>query len=533
VDRVHFDASFELLVLALLVLVAALVVLAQAVRLPYPILLVLGGSAIGLVPGLPDVRLPPPLVLLIALPPLLYSAAFFSSLRDLRANLRTISLLSVGLVLATSVMVAVVAHAAIDGLSWSAAFVLGAVVSPTDPVAATAIARRLGAPRRVVTVVEGESLINDGTALVAYKFAVAAVLAGTFSASDAVLRFVAGAVAGIAIGLAVGWVVAMVRRRLENPPVEITISLFTPFFAYLPAEALGVSGVLAAVAVGVYLGWRSPELISPSTRIQAFSVWEILVFLLNSLLFILLGLELPHVFEGLSGLSVGTLAGYAALVSATVILMRMAWVFPFTYLPRLLLRRVRERDPYPPWQHVVLVGWAGMRGAVSLAAALALPLATDSGAPFPGRELIVFLTFAVIFATLIVQGLSLPWVIRRLGIEGDATSEREETKARLVAARAALDRIDELAAEEWVRPDTAERMRGLYEYRRRRFGARFDGDEDGGYEERSIAYQRLRREALEAERAAVVRLRNQGRINDEVMRRVERDLDLEDTRLEV
>ena len=518
----------DLVLVGLLAAVAALLVLGQAVRVPYPILLVIGGLVVGFVPGVPHVQLRPELVLTIMLPPLLYSAAFFSSLRDLRAALRPISALSIGLVIVTTLAVAAVAHLSI-GLPWPAAFVLGAIVSPTDPVAAIAIASRFGLPRRIVTVVEGESLINDATALVVYRFAVAAVLVGTFSLPEALLRFLLNAAGGVAIGLAVGWVVANVRRRIENPPVENSISLFTSYFAYLPADALGVSGILAAVTVGIYMGWRAPEVASPATRLQGFPVWEILVFMLNSALFIIIGLQLPGILERLSGLPTATLVGYGALVSAVVIGVRIAWVFAADQgVPR-----VRGRRPTSRWQDSAVVAWSGMRGAVSLAAALALPFGTLAGSPFPDRELIVFLAFTVILATLLMQGLTLPRLICRLGVEEDGTSEREESKARLKAAKAAIARIDELAAEEWVRDETAERMRGAYEYRLNRFRARFDDSDDGDYEERSAAYQRLRREVLEAERSMIVQLRRQGTINDEVMHRIERDLDLEDSRLEI
>jgi monovalent cation/hydrogen antiporter len=523
----------EVVLLVLLTGTAALVVLANRVSIPYPILLVIGGLALGLVPGLPDVTLDPDLVLLIFLPPLLYSAAFFSSLRELRVNLRPISLLAVGLVFATTASVAVVAHTLV-GLSWEVAFVLGAIVSPTDPIAATAIARRLGAPRRVVTIIEGESLINDGTALVAYRFAVVAVVSGSFSLLDAGIEFALGIIGGAAVGLAVAWIVAHVRRKLEDPLTEITISLATAYFAYLPAELLGVSGVIAAVVAGVYLGWRSPELISPATRLQAFGTWEVLVFVLNGVLFILIGLQLPVVVDGLSGESTGELLLYAAVVSAVVIATRFAWVYPATWLPRRLSASLRRRDPMPAWSSVFLVAFTGMRGGVALAAALALPLETDAGAPFPGRELVIFLAFSVVVVTLLLEGLSLPWVIRRLGLaSGDEGEDWREAEARLRAAEAALDRIDELAGEDWVRDDTADRMRGVYEYRRRRFAARFDGSGDHtAFEERSADYQRLRTELLEAERAMVLDLRAKGVINDEVMRRVERDLDLEHSRLE-
>jgi CPA1 family monovalent cation:H+ antiporter len=385
-----------------------------------------------------------------------------------------------------------------------------------------------------VTIIEGESLVNDSTALIAYKFAIAAVLTGSFSTGEAVLEFGIDAVMGVAIGLAVGFGVAEIRRRIEDAPTEITISLVTPYFSYLPAEAAGASAVLAAVTTGIYLGWNSPQLISPSTRIQAFAVWEILVFVLNSLLFVLVGLQLPSVVDGISGEPAATIAGYAVLISAVVIGVRIVWVFPLTYLRLAVARGLRARDPVPPWRDVTLVAWTGMRGAVSLAAALAIPLTTDEGAAFPHRDLIIFLTFSVITATLLLQGLSLPAVIRALGVRGGDATACDEDMARLLASRAALERLDELAGEPWVRPDTLQRMRGAYEWRARRFEARLStDDDDGGIEEGSIAYQRLRREILEAERAEIIRLRNQSRINDDVMRRVERDLDLEDVRLEI
>jgi CPA1 family monovalent cation:H+ antiporter len=527
------ERELDLVLLGVLVAVSLLLILAYHSRVPYPLMLVVGGAVIGFLPGVPEVQLKPELVLVLVLPPLLYAAAFFSSLRDLRDNLRPIGLLAIGLVIATTIGVAAVAHAVIDGMSWEAAFVLGAVVSPTDPVAATAIASRVGAPSRFVTIVEGESLINDATALIAYKFAVAAVVNGSFSLAEAGGRFVVNAVAGIAIGLAIGWIVAQVRRAIDDAPTEIAISLVTAYFAYLPAEALGVSGVLAAVTTGIFLGWRSPQLITPSTRIQVFAVWEIVQFVLNAALFVLVGLQLPGVLDGISGLATGTIVLYAAAVSLAVIVVRFLWVFPATYLPRLLSERVRTNDPAPPWQMPAIIGWTGMRGAVSLAAALAIPETIHAGGPFPQRDLIIFLTYAVILVTLLLQGMTLPMLIKVLGVEDDGNVTQRESKARLLAARAAIDRIGELQAEEWVRDDTAERLRKSYEFRIRRFSARFDDSDDGAIDERSYAFQRLRREVLEAERAAIIRLRNQGRINDEIMHRIERDLDLEDTRLEV
>ncbi len=436
--------STELALLSILVAVTALLIVAQWARIPYPILLVVGGLGLAAIPGIPEVELDPDVVLLVILPPLLYAAAFFTPLRELRRNVRAISTLAVGLVLATMVAVAVVAHEAL-GFDWPEAFVLGAIVSPTDPVAATSIARRLGVPGRIVTVVEGESLVNDATALVAYKFAVAAVVTGSFSMLDASGEFVLTVAGGLAVGIAVGALIAAIRRRLDNPPVEVTIALLSGYFAYLPAEAIGVSGVLAAVTVGIYMGRLTSRLTSPTTRIQGVAVFQILTFLLNSALFVLVGLQLPTVIDGIADLDTGDLIRDGALVAATVIATRILFVFPITYVPRRLFRDVREHDPYPPWRHTVLVSWTGMRGAVSLAAALALPLTTDAGGAFPNRDLIVFCAFSVILATLLIQGLTLPPLIKWLGVDDyDEELEQEEVTARLRAIDAALRRIDEL-----------------------------------------------------------------------------------------
>jgi monovalent cation/hydrogen antiporter len=517
----------------LLVGVAVLLVLSTAVRMPYPILLVLGGLGLAFVPGLPEFDVPPELVLIAFLPPLLYSAAFFTSVRDLRANVRPIGLLAIGLVGATTLGVAVLAHWAIDDLTWPAAFVLGAVVSPTDPIAATSIAHRLGVPRRLIVVIEGESLVNDATALVLFRTAVVAVLTGAFSLWESGARLVLTAIGGIVIGLAVGFVVRQIRRRLSNPPVEITIALLTGYLAYLPAEALGVSAVLAAVTVGLYMGWYTPELTNSETRLHGEAFWTILTFVMNAALFTLIGLQIPLVLDKLEGWSTSELFGAAFLVCAAVILIRLAWVFPFTYLPRFLSARLRARDPYPPWQIPMVLGWAGMRGAVSLAAALAIPLQTDAGTPFPGRDLIVFLASSVILATLVVQGLTLPWLIRAVGLEDDgADAAREEAEARIRASEVALARLEQLVEEGEIPADTAERLRGQYRFRASRFQERLDGDETT-VEDRSQAYQRLRRELLRAEEEAVVALRRAGVISDDVMRRVLRDLALEDLRLDV
>jgi Na+/H+ antiporter len=530
---VHFPADDALLLAGLLVAVAAMLIAAPRLRVPYPILLVLGGLGLGFIPGLPELRINPDVILVGLLPPLLYGSAFFTSVTDLRANKQSIGLLSIGLVLMTTFGVAVVAHALIDGLSWPAAFVLGAIVSPTDPLAATAIARRLGVPRRIVAVIEGESLVNDGTALVAYRFAVVAVVSGTFSLGEAVAEFFVSVIGGVAVGLAVGWLVRQVRRRLDDPPAEITVSIFTGYLAYLPAEALGVSAVLAAVTVGLYMGWYTPELTNAEMRLRGQAVWELLLFVLNATLFIFIGVQLPSIVDDLSGVSTGQLVGYAVAISVTVVALRFLWVFPATYLPRIFSRRVREREPPQPWQWTTMIAWTGMRGAVSLAAALAIPLSTEAGEPFPERALIVFLAFTVIMTTLVLQGLSLPLVIRWLGLEDDSAAvEAQEAAARIAAAEAALARLEELESEGWVRDSTAERMRGTYEFRKRRFAERLDDEADGSLEDRSQAYQRLRAELLDAERNTLYALRRSGEISDDVMQRIERDLDLEDSRLD-
>ena len=421
--------NFEIFIVALFVSVAGLNVLARWFSVPYPIPLVLGGVALGLIPGMPEIELDPDLVLVIFLPPLLYAAAFFADLRALRSNARPITLLAIGLVLVTTGVVAVIGHEAI-GLTWPMAFALGAIVSPTDPLAATAIMRRLGAPRRIVNVVEGESLVNDATALVAYKVAVAAAVGGSFSVVDAGFEFVWMALGGIAVGLVVGYVVAEIRRRLDDTPTELTISLLTAYAAFVPADAIGVSGVLAAVTTGIYLGWRAPEIASPQTRLQGFALWEMLVFLLNATLFILIGLQLPVIVDALQNRSAGEVVGYSALVCATVIGVRFVWTFTAPYVVRALDRRPQQRARRVGWRMRVVAAWAGIRGAVSLAAALALPLETDAGAPLPDRDLVLFITFAVILVTLVGQGLTLPWLIRRLGVVEDGAEEEAEEIAR-------------------------------------------------------------------------------------------------------
>src|SRR5512133_3679259 len=448
----------------LMLAVAVLALLARRVSLPYPILFVLGGLVLALIPGLPRIRLDPDLVFLFFLPPLLYPAALFTSWRDFRANIRPISLLAIGLVLLTTAAVAWLAHYYMD-LPLAAGFVLGAIISPPDAIAATAITDRLKVPRRIVTILEGESLVNDATALVAYRFAVLAVATGSFSLARASWQVVFVAVGGALTGMAVGWLAEQFHKRVDDAPIEITVELLVPFAAYLLAERLGVSGVLAVVSAGLHMGIRAPALLNYKTRLQAGPVWTMLEFLLNGFVFILIGLQLPEVLKVLAGRSIPLprLLWYAILISLAVIVLRILLVFPATYLPRLLSRRIRQREPRPRWQNVAIVAWTGMRGVVSLAAALALPLTRQDGSPFPGRDLILFLAFVVIVATLVLQGLSLPVLIRWLGIEEDRSMENEERKARIQANRRALVSLERVTEPDPAGADAVRRLRAEYE----------------------------------------------------------------------
>jgi CPA1 family monovalent cation:H+ antiporter len=515
----------------LLLAVAALGLLARKLKIAYPILLVLGGLVLGFIPGIPRAHLNPEFVFLFFLPPLLFPPALFSSWRDFKANLRPISMLAIGLVLFTTLAVGFLAHYLIEGLPLAAGFVLGAIISPPDAVAATAIAEHLRVPRRIVTVLEGESLVNDATALVAYRFAIAAVATGVFSWSQAGGQFFIVGLGGILVGLAVGSIVTWFYRHVDDTSIGITVSILTPYAAYLTAERIYVSGVLAVVTAGLILGRRAPEITSSRTRLQAGPVWDMISFLLNGCVFILIGLQLPDVLHNLSGYSTPQLVWYATAISVAVVLVRILWVFPATYLPRYFSPRLRARDPYPAWRHVAVVAWTGMRGVVSLAAALAVPLTIRKETPFPGRDLILFLTFMVILATLVVQGLSLPVLIRWLGIEDDRSADKEEWAARLKANQAALARLNEIAERDPAKADALQRLRIEYEDRVRQLE---------GYEIRnthsprhlfSSEYEYLSHETLQVESRIILQLRNENVISDEVLRRIQRDIDLAEVRL--
>lgn len=517
----------------LLLAVVILALVARRLSLPYPIFFVLGGLALSLIPKLPEVRLDPQMVFEFFLPPLLFPAALFTSWRDFRANLRPITLLAVGLVLFTTGAVALLAHYFM-GLPLAAGFVLGAIISPPDAIAASAIADSLKIPRRIVTILEGESLVNDATALVAYRFAVLAVITGSFSLPHAGGHFVIMSLGGIAIGLLIGWLAEHFHKRVDDAPIEVTVSLLTPFVAYLLAEKLELSGVLAVVIAGLYLGWRMPELLNFKTRLQGGPVWEMVEFLLNGFVFILIGLQLPEVIAALSVQAIPTsrLVLYALTISLTIILVRILWVFPAIYLPRWFLQNHARNNPTPRWRHVMIIAWTGMRGVLSLAAALALPITRQDGTPFPGRDLILFLTFTVIIVTLVVQGLSLPPLIRWLGIKEDISSAMEERKARLKANQEAYASLKDIDEKDPAKADALQRLRLEYQDHIRQVEGAASASDSSPLRRFSTEYERLSLAALLHERQTIIHLRNEDVISDEVLRRIQRDIDLAEARLE-
>jgi Na+/H+ antiporter, bacterial form len=514
----------------LVVLMTALVVISRKLEIPYPVLLVLGGLVISFIPGLPALRLQPDFVFYICLPLLIFPAALFTSWRDFRRNLRPILLLAIGLVLLTMAAVAIAAHLIVPGLPWAAAFALGAIVSPPDAIAAEAVMRRVSVPTRIESIVEGESLVNDATALVALRFAVAAVATGTFSPGYAAVQFIWTCLGGVAIGLGVGYIVRWAQKHLDDPPVQIAVSLLTPFLAYLGAERLHVSGVLATVTVGIFIGWHAPLILRARYRLQAQAFWEMVVFLINGLVFLTIGLQLPEILRQLTGESLSHLIGIGAAISATVILVRIGWLLPAVWLRRFAFLRSHQGGAPPSWQELAVVAWSGMRGVISLAAAFALPFVLPNGSPFPGRGYILYLTFCVILATLVLQGLTLPLLIRKLRIADDGGNDEEERRARTEANRAALELIERLASDCEVPRDVAKRLEAEYRERLAELRQCASGPDASG-EIVTPHYRRLQYEALKVERATIIRLRNEQVINDDALRRIQRDLDLAEARL--
>ena len=515
--------------LLLLVAIAAVGVAAKRANIPPAILLVLTGVVLALVPGLPAVHLAPELVLLLVLPPLIYSSAVAMSWREFRFNLRPISLLAIGCVVFTTAAAAAATHWLL-GFSWPVGFVLGAIVSPPDAVAPLAIARRMQLPRRILVILEGEGLANDATALILYRFAVVAVSSGAFSFGKATGEFAVIIAAELLWGIAVGWLMLRVRRWVADAQIEIVLSILTPYIAYWPPQHLGGSGVLATVVAGLYVSWNGFAIISAATRLQGVFFWDVLVYLIEGIVFLMTGLQARSLIMGLGTYSPSRLAGSAAVVSVVVILARFIWMFPATYLPRWLIPGIARYDPAPPWQWPFVLAFTGVRGIVSLAAALAIPLTVDNGRPFPDRDLILFLTFAVILVTLVGQGLSLPMVIRALGLaragERELKIDRaEELLARRQAIDAASARLERLAAERALPESLVQRVRTSHRERLRHF------EREENQQSPAIPDDEIELVLLAAERERINELYREGILKDEVRRHLERELDLREANL--
>jgi monovalent cation/hydrogen antiporter len=524
--------TVQILVLLLGVTAAAAVV-AKWLKIPPAIILVLTGVLLALIPGLPTIELAPDLVLLMVLPPVIYSAAVAMSWREFRFNLRPISALAVGCVVFTTAVVAAAANWLI-GLPWSVGFVLGAIVSPPDAVAPLSIARRLRIPRRLLVILEGEGLANDATALILYRFAVAAVGIHAFSLSQATGQFVAIVASEIVWGIGVGWLTLHLRRWVRDPRTEITISILTPFLAYWPPEHLGGSGVLATVTAGLYISWNGLRIISAATRLQGIFFWEFFIYLIEGLIFLITGLQARTLIGRITHYSVAELAFSAVIICTVVIVARFVWMYPATYIPRWLSARLRRVDPSPPWQWPFALAFTGVRGTVSLAAALAIPFTTPDGAPFPARDLILFLTFAVILVTLVGQGLLLPWVIRMLGLAAAGDMERradqlEEAQARHAAIEAVIERLEQLARERRVTDSIAAPLRTRHRERLKHI--HYGGHQDQELVKLSDCDDEIELLLISVEREYINTLSRDGRINDEARRRIERELDLREANI--
>jgi monovalent cation/hydrogen antiporter len=515
----------------LLAVVAAVAIIANQLKIPPSIPLVLTGVLLALMPGLPQVELAPEIVLLLVLPPVIYSSAFQMNWREFRFNLRPITLLSVGGVAFTALAVAAAAHWLMD-FAWPVGFVLGAIISPPDAIAPLSIARRMEIPRRILVVLEGEALANDATALILYRFAVAAVSLGVFFFGQAAAMFAAIIVGEILWGIGVGWVMLRLRRWVNDPLIEILLSILTPFLAFWPPEYLGGSGVLATVTAGLYTSWHGPRLISPATRLQGVFFWEFFTYVIEGMVFLITGLQARTVIGRISHYPLSQLALSVAVITAVVILARFVWVFPATYLPRWLFPSVRKKDPSPPWQWPFVLAFTGVRGIVSLAAALAIPLVTSAAQPFPYRDLILFLTFSVILITLVGQGLLLPWAIRVLGLQHAGRNEREinrieEYQARFEAVQAAIEQLEQLAAERNLSTDVIEAVRTQHRDRLVHFENRGDVD----HKSHGDLHDEVERLLIAAERTRINDLFRSGKLKDEARRRIERELDLREAHL--
>jgi len=524
------EAQFQIFLILLAVL-AGTALLARRFSVAPAILLLLTGIALAFVPGMPSIELPPELVLLVVLPPLIYSASVAMSWREFKSNLRPIVLLAVGCVIFTACAVAAATHYLI-GLPWTVGFLLGAIVAPPDVVAPLAIARKLGMPRRILVVLEGEGLANDATALILYRFAVVAITTGMFSLPQATGTFAAIVVSELLFGAAVGWLSLRMRHRARDPQVEITLSLITPYLAFWIPHHFGGSGVIATVACGLYMSWNGPLLISSATRLQGIFFWDLVIYLIEGFLFLLTGFQMRALYEKSKAFPLDEILFATGLVAAIVIVARFAWVYPATYLPRLLNKRLRERDPMPSWRTVFVIAFTGVRGAVSLAAALALPLALPNGDAFPHRDLILFVSFGVIFITLVGLGSTLPPVVRWLGVtqagRAEHVAEHEsEIAARREALDAALKSLDAITNDRELTDEVVKLLRSRHEIRANQLPDSLDPDRD----DVSANGTELTRELISTERKFIHALLRDGKITDESRRRIERDLDLEEASL--
>src|SRR5262245_50111643 len=521
--------KIEIVFLLLLLFVAAFGTLACKLKTPYPIVLVIAGLLLGFIPGIPRITLNPDIIFLVVLPPLLYSAAWRVPWREFSYNLVSITSLAFGLVTFTVLGVAEMAQRFLPGFDWRTGFALGAVVAPTDAIAATSIARSMGLPKRIVDILEGESLVNDASALLALEFGVAMLVRGQApTVVSGLLRLAYLAAVGLVVGLLIGVIVNWIERRIDDAPIEIALSILTPYAADLAADSIRASGVLAVVACGLYLSRRSSGFFSPGVRLQANAVWDSLTFILNGLVFIFIGLQLPYVLEGALDHNLPELLMYGAFFSAFLILLRLIWMFPGARLSYFIRRRVlHQRERLPPARQIFIVGWTGMRGVISLAAAIALPHTLANGEPFAQRHLIIFLAFSVILVTLVLQGLTLPPLIRALGLAGAPGRNIEEEEARRVILEAALSHLDN--ARESESADLAKVFDDLELHYRGRLATLAEEEADV----RSALHRRyveLSRELLQVERQHAIRLRNEGRINDELLRQIEHELDLDESR---
>jgi CPA1 family monovalent cation:H+ antiporter len=523
----------QMILLLLLLFVAAFAALAHRLQTPYPIVLVIAGLLLGFVPGIPRITLEPDLIFLVVLPPLLYSAAWVTSWRDFSHNMVSIAMLAFGLVGFTVLGVAIAGPWLFHGFDWRIGFVLGAAVATTDAIAATSIARRIGLPKRIVDLLEGESLLNDATGLLALEFAVAMVVQGQNpTASTGLLRLAYLMAAGIGSGLILARITEWFEHRIDDGPIEIALSILVPYAAYLTAEEIHASGVLAVVTAGLYLGRKSSQFLSPSVRLQARAVWDSLTFILNGFVFVLIGLQLPSVLEGVSELSTRRLILYGVLFSIFLILLRLFWTFPGAYVAYFIRTRLlHQKEKRPGVRQIFVVGWTGMRGVIALAAAMSLPQTVADGSPFPHRDLIVFLTFCVILVTLVFQGLTLPPLIRILGIAEGAGPKCEEQEARRLVLEAAQARLEDIRRSDPA--GFAEVYNDLEQHYKHRMASvsGLNHEQDQAHAEHYFRYLDLSRTLVGAERTAALRLRDEGRITDEILRDLEHELDLSETRL--